>query len=197
MFNEILEGGLNQLITGRLGMKGGAAAPAVAPELFPTLNLENDRPEWGYLKGELLAAKQVFVAAVAAQFGAAQIYIPSGNNLIAVIENISPLVASTANISRIVGIGGGVAGWAAATVATRDFRWPGERTGVVVETRTGVANPSTFPQLAQMSSASGQFNQPIVIAPGTGVVVACTVVNQVLSFNLSWRERPALPGELV
>jgi hypothetical protein len=59
MFNGINEGGLNNILSQRLGVKGSSAAPAVAPEVFPCLTLENDRPEWSWLKGESLRGIQI------------------------------------------------------------------------------------------------------------------------------------------
>ncbi len=197
MFNEINEGGLNRILSQRLGMKGSSAAPACAPELFPGLTLENDRPEWGFLKGELLASKQVFVAAVAAQFAQAQLYLPSTSNLIVTVESIVNLTANVANVARGVGIGGGLGGWSAATVGTRDFRWNGERTGAVHETRSGAANPTTFPNIAQLASNGIEIKTPIVIVPGTALCIFNTTLNQTMSFTIAWRERVALPGELV
>jgi hypothetical protein len=197
MFNEINEGGLNQILTRRLGMQGGASAPGVAPEVFPVLTLENDRPEWGYLKGERTCGKYDAVNAVAGQFSIAQLYLPSTSNEVAVITNIQRHTGADFSIARLVGIGGGLGGFAARTTATRDFRWNGERTSLILERTNNVALPTRFPDLFGFTAVQTSFTEPIVITPGTGLGLFGIAVNTTIVFSVQWRERPANPGELV
>ncbi len=200
MFNEINEGGLNRILSQRLGMQGSAAAPACAPELFPTLNLENDRPEWGWLKGEMLAANRVTRAAVAGQFSMAQLYLPSNANAICVVTMVNNWTPNALGLSRGVGISAGLGGWVAASVASnpRDFRWPGGRTQAIIEVNANVAAPTTFGRFARIFGNAGivDYQQPVVIVPGTSLIFQSDGVNEPLDFNVAWYERPAVPGEL-
>lgn len=195
MFNEINEGGLNQVLSRRLGMQGGAPASACAPEVFPTLTLENDRPEWGYLKGERLCSTQLFRAAVAGQFSSVQMYLPANSNTIAVVTKLQVLNANQSLVSRLTGISGGIGPWTAQGTATRDFRWAANRTSVIVETIANVAQPANT-ALALFNFNAQELADPIVIVPGTALAVIGNVVNQAVSVNVAWYERPVLPGEL-
>jgi hypothetical protein len=80
VFNEIDEGGLNGILSRRLGMPGGSPAPSLAPEIMPQIVLESDRPEWGWLKGEMRCAGRFSVAALAGNYGYVQFYNPPSSS---------------------------------------------------------------------------------------------------------------------
>jgi hypothetical protein len=179
-------------------MKGGAAAPAVAPEVFPVLTLENDRPEWGWLKDEALRSRAVDVGGAAGVNSMVQIYLPSTAQSLCVVEEIHARSTASVNVVHLVGIGGGTVGWSAITNGTRDFRsFSPQSDAALLETRQG-ALPTFHAVLAQLAtSAQPSFRNPIVISPGQALCMYALAVNTALSINLSWRTRPALPGELV
>jgi hypothetical protein len=197
MFNGINEGGLNNILSQRLGVKGSSAAPAVAPEVFPCLTLENDRPEWSWLKGESLRGIQRFTAAVAGQNNALQLYIPTNVNAVAVVTRIQIHNAVQHLITRAP-INGTVTGWTTVNSIPRDFRNP--TTGEAVRCEA-VSTASAFvgATIANSSSNVVPFNQPIVLAPKLGValIIRTAVVNTALDVDVQWYERSALPGELV
>lgn len=198
MFNEINDYSLNSVLIRRLGMVQAAAAPAVAPEVFPVMTLESDRPEWGWLKGEQLNGRFMSVGAVAGQFSMVQMYLPSTSQQVVVIENITNTGTAQLAIFRIIGIGGGLGGWSGRTVANRDTRWVGDRTGLVVETNQNAALPARYPDIAVLpGSIAARFEAPLIITPGRGFCIATASVNQIISANVNWRERVAQPGELV
>jgi len=197
-YDQIGEYGLGQLLAKRLTTPGGAVAPTVAPELFPVLALENDRPEWSYLKGEQLRARAVDVAAVAGQYSMLQLYIPSNSPTIGVIEEISARAAVSLNVVHLVGIGGGTVGWSAITSGTRDTRTPNTQgDSMILETRQNAALPSFHAVLAQINTASqGSYRHPIIVSPGQAVCIYAIAQNVAVSLNLTFRSRPAQPGEL-
>lgn len=195
-YDEIGEYGLNQVLTKRLTTPGGSVAPTVAPELFPNLVLENDRPEWGWLKGERTAACFLTRAAVAGQFGAAQLYLPSTAQTIAVVTSIKSANSNEINLARLVGIGGGLAGWSALTPGTTDFRWPATQTQVLVETTANAVQPSQHATLGRLNATNTGHYGNIVIAPGTALGFVTNAVNLALWVIVTWYERPVQPGEL-
>jgi len=196
-FDEIGEYALDQVLTRRLTTPGGSVAPTVAPELFGTLVLENDRPEWGYLKGERYCARSFFKAAVAAQYNMFQFYLPTTAKELVVIELIQNRTAQSDQVARMVGIGGGLGGWAAVATATRDTRYNGDRTSLIVESNNNVALPTRFQTMWQFSSTATPMDAPIIIAPGGCLCISSNGLNTDLSVNVAWRERGAQPGELV
>jgi hypothetical protein len=195
MFNEILEGGFNQVITQRLGMKGGAAAPAVAPEVFPTMALEVDRPEWGWLKGEAIIGHFTFVAAAVGVRSALQLYVPGDRDIICTVQNISCITTDAVRIERAIGIGGTVGPWTPEVTNPRDFRYPPQGAGTLLETIQDT--PSGNGLIAVLNNVQPTFTDPIVITPNTSLLVMTENLNTALSVSIQWRERVALPGELV
>lgn len=196
LFNEIQEGGLNQVLLRRLDIKGDVPAPTVTPEITPGLVLENDRPEWGWLKGERLCSRYVSVGPVAAQTSYAQIYLPSTVTDIVIIEEIVSQTTNQFALAR-AGIGAGLGGWGALTVATRDSRWAANRTSAILETTSTAAAATLNPALGVVSGIGLSYDAPLIVTPGTALVIYGLVVNQAVQFNLIWRERVAQYSELV
>lgn len=196
IFNEIQESGLNQILTRRLDIKGDVPAPAIVPEIGPQLVLENDRPEWGFLKGERLAARWVSVAAVAAQFGAVQLYLPPASREVVTIQRITFLNANSVSLAEATVIDGGLVGWVGTATQVRDFRWPASATALVISTTTNVAQPSNFGVLAQAATSQAEIVEPIIITPGQSLMIYANVVNQALAMNIYWRERVGTASEL-
>lgn len=178
-------------------MQVGSAAPAVAPEIFPTMALEVDRPEWGRLKGERLCSKYQLQGAVGGQFTALQLYLPTTSQEVAVVTEIKNANATVIHIARMVGIGGGVAGWTGRTTATRDFRWGGQATSCILESGNFAALPARFPDIGAIRFDGDTFREPIVITPGTSLCIYAPTVNQAALLSIHWYERPGQPGELV
>lgn len=195
-FNAIGEYGLNDVLTKRLTTPGGSNAPSVAPEIFPVLALESDRPEWSWLKGEILAARYGTVAAVAGQFSAMQYYLPTNARTVAVVKNIRTHNNTAIVIARLVGISGGLAGWTGRTTATCDTRAGGQNTAVICEDIQNIASPSQFPTMTILNATNQEYEQPIVIAPGGSLGIIGAAVNTALQVSITWYERPAQPGEL-
>jgi len=196
-FDGIGEYGLNELLARRLTTPGGSVSGTVAPELFPVLTLENDRPEWSYLKSEGLYGRSIGVSAVAGQFSMAQIYLPTTARSLVVITGIQNWAANNISIARLVGISGGLGGWAARVTCARDTRRNGNGSAATLETNANVAQPTNFGDFATLFGANARYTAPIVIAPGGAIGIFPTVVNSALTASIEWYERPAQPGELV
>lgn len=52
LYNEVLAGRYNRLLQRLLNMKGGPPAPQLSGDIAAGIELESDRPEWGFLNGE-------------------------------------------------------------------------------------------------------------------------------------------------
>lgn len=200
IWNEILEGGLNQALAKRLGMQTASPSPSVSPEIMAGLTLENDRPEWGYLKGEVLGSARAAQVAVAAQFSFGALSNPTGSNLIVVIEKIEvQCPAGSAAIFRVRPVGS-VAG-TPVTPQVRDTRWiigtGAARTAanMSVGTAAGLGLEAPF-AWAEVGSRY-EYNRPVILRPGSSCVIELGTANVGCNnFAFHWRERGALPGEL-
>lgn len=198
--SDIQEHGLNQLLVRRLGLAGiSAPAPIVGVEIMPTLALEADRPEWSYLKGELLAGARAAQAAVAAQNSFGVVSNPANSGLIATIVRVTfTSAASTAVVKLTTGTFAGTP-----VIATvRDGRWiRGANTtarGMVTMTVGSKVGLDPAPAIAWGNASTTTIvEDPIILAPGQSCIVELATVNiDLVNCGFIWRERPAVPGEL-
>jgi len=93
IFNEISDkGGLTQVLMRRLNMTGSAPAPALMPEISPTLVLEAERPEWSYYKAETLFARYAAEGGGGANYTSMFLQAPAG--MLLVVTSIYSALAS-------------------------------------------------------------------------------------------------------
>ena len=193
-FNEIDEGGLNGILSRRLGMPGGSPAPSLAPEIMPQLVLESDRPEWGWLKGEMRCAGSFSVAASAGNTSYVQLYNPPTSRSIVTIDYIENNVADDIVVRRhdtsVVVAGTLVYGG----VADLRFRF---RTMQLQTSTVQGAIPASQGTFAALNATLHPWDGAIVMPPDSLVIVAGATTNTVCSFNVRWYERVAQQGELV
>jgi len=200
-FQAIGETGLNEVLAKRLTTPGGTIAPAVAPELFPIITLESERPEWGHLKGELLFSRAV-TPAVPVASSHVILRNPASSRTMAVITRINAL--TTAGVLSVVlaPIGTFGTGAANSTGIARDGRDTAFAGGVFTRT----SQLTIFSLDAALSAVSESFRsqttsmdltEPWVLTPGNDLVIYGRTVAAALLVNLFWRERAMQPGELV
>lgn len=184
-----------------LGLEEQDGVTTVAPELMPVLAIESDRPEWAFLKDEVLGVGRTEVAAVANQTSFVQLFNPSGSNVLIVIEQIA-VGAGVAAFAR-------VRSHAAALGATtgdenfRDLRRRGNTGPLVAELRSGnqAAQLSGFAlETARIVASTYMplFSAPIVVSPGTGISVQsdAPATGVGLEVFFRWSERGAALIEL-
>ena len=199
LFNQFEDKGqLAQVLQRRFNMTGSAPAPAIAPELFPGLTYENDRPEWGFYKNEIYAGVRVSLSAVAGQYSAMQLYLPSTANAICVITEIMHMGGTFGcNVQRAQGISAGVAPWTAVATQAADFRYGASRTQTICERYQAAGAPLGNGTIERIAGSGQQLHQPIIISPGTAMLLATDIVNSPIDVCIRWYERTAMPGELV
>lgn len=192
VLNQINDGGwFTQLLMRRLNMTGDAPAPALMPEVGPVLTLENDRPEWGALRGESRWGRRQNCPASLGNFSLLSIFNPPGSGLICTIEQYqadAAVIVACGNASSIVSLG---------TIVTsgggikRDTRQTGF--GLTWYSSTNPISPLS----PTWQLAANTINQaPFIIAPGGVFLMHPTATNTGMNACILWRQRPALPGEL-
>jgi len=196
VFNQFEDKGqLAQVIQRRLNMTGSAPAPSVAPELFPVLNYENDRPEWGFCKNERLCSCIVELGANVGEFRSFQLYLPTTATSIAVVTSI---ISHDTNV-KFVGrsfIAGGIAPWTAVPTGARDFRYAPVGSVVLAERASTAAQPTFSVRLGRLQAVGETLREPIILGPGGTLMITGATANQTLFASVHWYERAAMPGEL-
>jgi hypothetical protein len=179
IYNELGDKGqLNNILQRRLTISGSAPAPALMPEIGPTLVLENDRPEWKRWKNEVPFSVAATVAAVAGEYGSV-IFTPPGAtaDYVVVIEQITNVSAVDVQVGWGVQPAYGVAG--ISNAYARDgssFLLPlnnvaGTTAGLPAFLNGGEAILDRIPQ-------STTFAYPIILWPGSrGLLIRGVTVN--------------------
>lgn len=197
--NEIEYGqGLNQVLSRRFGVQG-APSPFMASEVFPTLVLGNDRPEWGFLQQERRAGGNAADAAVAAQSSQVGVTNPSGSNAIVVITRIIVNNSTAGALLHNIGIGNSVTvdnlGSSFFLDTRLGFATQRPTANVFLLTQaTGIGNI-----IAQVTAPAAQWAElqgAWILGPNGFLVVRGALNQQAVSAAFEWYEYAASPGEL-
>lgn len=183
-----------------LGIRGDNPIPGI-DELLQVLVIEADRSEWSFPGGEGLGGNGFNQTLVAAQRSFVAFVNPANSGVIAVIEDILADQPAEIYVSTEAAI------LAQATLVstiglirdTRQILLPGGFTTSTIHFMQGTnAAPAGagFGPLNRIPAAGARYTKDIVVAPGTGVSVACTAVNTTMQAHFTWRERPQERGLL-
>jgi hypothetical protein len=201
-FNAIGDPRLDQVLAKTLATPGGSSSPGIAPEIFPCITVESDRPEWGYLSGDLRFARHAAIAAGGAGTRSSVQLInsdPTGSTLI-VVESVELIVAAVNAEIRSYHLPTGVLPFG--TVLRGRCRDTRARTptGGLRESNGVVVTDNTLAQvlLNILHAVPTQLStqQPWVLGPG-GVLYLCPSSDNVAitAANIYWRERRLNPSE--
>lgn len=194
VFNEIADRGqLTRLLMARLNMTGAAPAPSLMPEIGPVLTLENDRFEWRQLKNEFTWGRQQTVGAPAAGIHGTFFLINPGNSgVIATIEKTifdfaaRIVVATALPLSLLTTTAYG---------RRTDSRTPLQS---LCSWHAGEIQTANLPiDRTYVSVANVEQDNEYVIAPGHVFYAYHPTAATAFGGACRWRERPAMPGELV
>lgn len=203
--NDIQVARFNSILHKLLGIREGAPAPVLAPEIIPTVALEVDRPEWSFLGGEHLAVGDYSVAASAAEYSYASILNPTGSNALCVVESFRIQALTPDPNGTFLYWGGAVALADLQSQSvwrdTRGMSTAGGNEGLVCQIRTTQdANANLGTTLI-----GGYFNdqqmfealaRPFVLAPGGCLMARPSAVNLGITIVVNWRERALEPTEV-
>lgn len=210
LFNAINQGRFNSLLIRMFGMKiSGAAAPSLAPEIAPSMDVnQQDDPSVFFLRGDRLAFGYASGGAPGAgNYRAIGLHNPVGSGVLAVLRRYT---LNTSVAGDMIGVVTPQAPYVSATLTTsrqfRERRWGatvnqpacGPVIGVTLTPYSALAAGQT--KLIRIPA--GQvgydvtFEQPeIVLPPGFQFTIGHeTVATPVVAMNWEWMERP-IPAE--
>jgi hypothetical protein len=201
-YNEILTGRHNRFVQKLFGMKGAA----------PTSQLSGDvqmvHPFFHGAENRLLESWSLWgaskvIAANAANVDTWQLRMPSGTNVIAVIEKLT-VASSNANIEVLVGTKAQASDLAVTQISfTRDTRQLATTgsTAIASSTNVTVTGPNSFydsgaPAGGVTVEVIVYEDQQIVISPGFCLQVQSLTANVGMTVNCWWRERALEESEV-
>lgn len=178
-----------------LGIKG-RAAPELHPELMSSIVLESDRLEFGWLSQTRLVAGAGSEGPVAGQAGQFRIANPAASGWIVVIQEIVCLnLTGPSGFNLKINCADALAN--AASEGPRDLRWATTPDISVVKITSGTTAAPSGTVIARIGTVGngaslneGRFNVPVVLPPGTDIVVQCGVVNNTAQVSFIGYERP-------
>lgn len=205
-FMGIGESGFDQILTKRLVGPGGSIAPSCAPELFPVIVLENDRPEWQHLYGGRRLSGTFDVAGGGAGlFSTIRLRNPLTSNCLAVVELMDILVNASTSVTLIRSVDAGELAGGLMTTAHLDFRvvqdglsGPGSQiVGSFEALAAAPLNALTVWRLASLAANTRTVVNltGIMLAPGTTLNLRTQTDNIRLAGTFMWRERYLNPTE--
>lgn len=198
MQNEIQVGRFNAILSKLLGITG-PPAPTSATDVFPTLTLESDRPEWHFLAGSRIAAATTVDAAVAGQYSHAGIVNPAGSGTLVIVRLITAYPTGTCEL--VFGISAATTPDAYTSSVKLDTRSWGTShaptTKSWIYTNAGAISADQFASVAGAASANYALTPPlgIVLSPGYQTFIRPSVVNIGIRAGWLFYERPLEASE--
>lgn len=210
IFNGINQGRFNSLLIRMFGMKiSGAAAPSLAPEIAPSMDVnQQDDPSVFFLRGDRLAFGYASGAAPGAgNYRAIGFHNPTGSGVLAVLKRYT---INTSVAGDMIGVVSPQAPFLSATLTQqrqfRERRWGttvaqpacGPVIGVTITPYSALAAGQC--KLHRIPAAQvGQdivYHEPeIVLPPGFQYGIGHeTIATPVIAMNWEWVERP-IPAE--
>jgi len=201
-----------------MGLVGFESAPRYRELLYKLISedlefppagftVESDRPEWSFLKDEMLWTSQnLNPGAVAAQFAFVQIFNPVGSGRIAVVTDTLAFTTAAQTVSR--GLTTTVRGASGSRIVARDLRFNANIVGggaLVASDSLSLTSGTAAAFGTDTAEAIGTTTantwtlmpwRPVIIPPGVGVVVTCGIVNVGMGVQMMGYSRQARPEEL-
>lgn len=203
--NELRRSKLSEALTRALGAsKGAPGIERFGETLTPTIDLWS-QPEWAFLRNERLGATVHVKAAVAGEFGIIGIVNPATSNRIVVVEvaGVTTTVAGTTFLEAATEAQMNALTAAAQQVGSTRDRRGGTDTATQTIAGSAVAQTTGGRQVDRALSTTagnpGLFTValPHVLPPGQALAIVGRIANEIVIAFFGFRERQALPGELV
>lgn len=201
--NQIQGGRWDTFLRRLFPIKDRSVAPVMASELVGQVMVQEWSTELYKLRGDNLAVALASRSAVAAEFAHVNIRNPNDSGNLVIIEQIWVATSSNMLISMAREGTSLVVGFSPVATSFRDSR-SGTATAIGETVATvntlsdaaglGGTGVAVFPVLATTLT---QLDFPLVLAPGSGLILRGNTVNITLRCCFIWRERVAEPSELI
>ena len=176
-----------------LGMTEGIV-DRLGDTLIPTMDVWS-QPDWNFLRGDHMYAREAAATAVAARFSQVQLVMPSTATALAVVRKI----VRTGGTLRIQLSGGPVTGVVqnlkrGLPTDSRSPRLGGETSQLEVnevDAAAGLNLPQWF-----LQNANGEEIPPFVVGPGSNLFISELTANTAMGVVVFWTERTFFPSEL-
>jgi len=205
--NELRRGPFSAAMTAAIGDTRGGGIERFGETLTPVLNLW-DRPEWAYLRKEILFSDFLSSNALAGEFSAAAWSLPVNSKALMIVEAVTARsgAASVFLGSNLRSVIAGTLALGGGSVINRDQRVQ-DRPDVTpirvieIERWTGTDIGNTLggnaEEVMTTAAAYSRFiSPPWVIRPGGAIYVIGQTVNNSVQANIAGYYRQALNGEL-
>lgn len=199
LFNQIGQPRFNSPLVRFFGMKiGGAAAPALAPEIAPSFDVNQmDDPQQYFLRGEKLCSYANSMAAAVGFYGTALLRNPAGSGIVVVMRRV--LAWSATQNVLISWASPGTSDLTTAGYCTPlDNRWGAVgtvRSAARYTNRNDSAGPLSGSRLSVVPANCPDWLPCVaIVTPGNSLCLETQQVNNALAFGFEFFERQ-IPAE--
>lgn len=201
--NQIQIGRWDNLLRRLLNMKEQKVAPSVATDVSPAIIIENDRPEWGFLTGEVHAIGEHTFTAGVGNFSQIMLHNNGLTGMIVVVHGIM-VVTSTDRREVVLAISQNhdAASGPAGNIRKLDNRFESTLggsttpTAIIRQLDSNLVQGTTYGRIkVPLQFVQVTFPRPVILWEQNVLNVVNTTANEVLSVTFFWSERPVEPGE--
>ena len=168
------------------GTRGENPIPSLR-DLQPVVVIENDRPDWSFAGREVLAGLHGTRTATVGQNAYVALRNPVDSGMLVVVKMIREVSANEMRIRRPPGALTGVTG--TITGAFRDFRHSvsGSTAAEIVAGQNAASIAGL--EIARLTGGLREYIEPIVLPPGSSVVLESPAQNVAVEADYAWVER--------
>ncbi len=200
MFNQIGEGRFSAMLARLFRVQGGnAAAPTLAPEVMPVIEVNPIDPTVKYLVGiRRCTYSHTLAAAGAGTFATYEVNNPLNSGMLVTIKRVWVFAASPSWRAYVSRMGTGLP--TVATPAFADTRWYGptittETPQARVQAQATGAGPADVRVIGLVPPAVGVYDIDVVLDPGSWFGMNAQTANVAGTLGIQWEERKLAPDE--
>lgn len=201
IINQIQGGRWDKFLRRLFPIKDRSIAPILASELVGQVVVQEWSTEMYKLRGDNLAVAMGAIGPIALEFSHIKIRNPQLSGNLVIVERL--MITTGANLTVVAAFEGiEIAGFTPIATSFRDSRSNSAtlvgNTVAVVSTNTDLAQlgGTAVARWQVLSTDSKESAFPLVLGPGSGMIIRAATVNIGLRVTLFWRERVAEPSEL-
>ena len=202
IINQIQGGRWDKFLRRLLPIKDRSVAPILASELVGQIVVQEWEPEFFWLRDDYLATGSARQSSVAAEISHCKLRNPDNSGNLVVLEELwirtaADMLVDLAHSSVTI------AGFVNQATAFRDLR---KSALTAVDSTVGQVSINSDPvalgggaiaRLAIETLLSKEVKFPVILPPGSELIVRGLTVNVGLNVTFIWRERIAEPSELL
>ncbi len=194
--SKIERGQFSSFLRRYLGMTGvSEVVDELAPEISAVFALEQERPEWEFLKGARLMSHATQVTVNPGNPNSARWRNPPNSGVVAIFYRVNASVSTVTGSGLFLTMGAQLADLATVSgTVPRDTRWSALAVGgaiIASFSNSGAIGGNQFDNAIILANTTWSFlhDTPVVITPGNSLQITTSATGLDSSFSAHWLEK--------